>query len=367
MRIATYLLMQFGFSSLILAIFPLLLHAQDINLFFDMDDNALRLRTKILLFQTTDQTLGTQPMSQEDENKFEEEGKIIKVSTQDFAIVKRLIGKTEPYHNFRIVNSIPHYGSLRYFRDDPINGRNYFLEDINEGLKDPANLMGPSTRALMIALSYKELAKNVHIPTARGFSDKNFFEGLERLQEAGWIKYLPLKENIWNVTSPEFITKFTQTFGEAPPPGEVDSPAGRKSAYMKKRFNQINASPFEHPNELIISPDGDSWGPYKLSGFSDDDYDNFHGGKTEFSRQIVANLWPLIKTTVFFTGLNDPHQKFRTEVIRIDGSARPLIYGEDEEWIRLAIHRYGPIEINPKIGRSEIEALMNACSKNSLK
>lgn len=332
--------MRLSFSILLIFGLRLSLQAQDISLLFDWDDNAFNMPTKILLKRTST-------------------GGIVRVSTRDFAILKRQLNK--PGSEFQM-----YPGSLRFFGDDPRTGRNYFLEDIETGLEEPEKFLGPSAGALIIALSHEELARNTYFVTARGAGWLNFREGLGRLQEIGWFGYLPPEDNWWRVTSPDFEEQFRRVFGEAPPSGGADSPAARKSAVMTRLYNRINASPFERQRYKVYSPDGEGRGYYKLVGFSDDDFDNFANGRTEFGRHMRSNAWPRIKPSIFFTGLNDPKERARVEVIRGDGHTRSLLKGEDIEWVELARKKYGDLWLNPQVGAASVRAVVEACQKRKI-
>lgn len=292
--------------------------AQQVNFFFDWDDDVACMPTKIILFH----------------QKTAEE---IPVSTEDFAHIRSEIGKPGP-HADHMVRYEPFGGSMRYFRDDPQGKRNFFLEDIMRGVIS-GSLRGRSFPSFQTALSNIETARNTFIITARGHSRENFIAGLRCLKKIGWIKHLIPHENIWAVSHPRFPEKFKTKFKETAPEASVVNPSQAKAEVMTRLHDLIDRKPLLKSSIRVISPDGNSAGIFHLSGFSDDDLGNYEAARNLFLQSIKAGRWPKIKFTLFFTGKRASGPK--TEVLTSTGHTRPLLPNEDSEWTRIFEAKYG--------------------------
>ncbi|MBF0314043.1 MAG: hypothetical protein HQK50_03345 [Oligoflexia bacterium] len=162
---------------------------------FDWDDNVVKMPSEIVLFPKV-KTL-QQKRS---------------LSTSDFAKLKDLIGKEGELRDYQL-------GPDSYYRmaDDPGGKVNFFLQDLEEALAKGTHWQGPVWRHFKQALDDPQMKDRVFIVTARGNSRKSIHEGIKRLQELGYIKYVMPEENIWVVGNDEtFAGEFKAYFGKAP-------------------------------------------------------------------------------------------------------------------------------------------------------
>ena len=138
--------------------------------FFDFDDNAMFLPTSIFLRNS---------------RTGEEEA----VSTSEFARIRPLLGRGDPWRDFETYER-----SFRRFRDRPSDGetasaKEFFVEDIERAIEGPPEAwQAPSWPLLAHAC---EQQRPVAFVTARGHSRATFKEGLRLLVEKGALPREP--------------------------------------------------------------------------------------------------------------------------------------------------------------------------------
>lgn len=267
---------------------------------FDWDDNIFFMPTSVAVFH-------------------KKSGKEKLLSTGDFAIEGKNIGKTGPYSDYEIVTN-EKKNSFRFFRDDPKGKHNYFKEDLVKAISeaDLPKWQGPSWDAFLFALSREDTAKKTSIITARGHSPQGILEGLKWLYGKGYIKHLPLIQNIYPVSHPTFA-------------GAAKSTSAIKALVMQDILDDLQATPFLPGATPVMNPDGTKREPLHLWGFSDDDWGNFAKALEVLSKEVVKKRWPKVKITVFFTGLHDPKHDPQTLVIKSDGTTRRRLITEYNE------------------------------------
>ena len=157
--------------------------SQDVSCyFFDFDDNVMFLPTPILL-----------------RNKKTKRSK--KVSTNEFAGIRMLLGQAGPWKDFEIFED-----TYSYFRDSPAGKlkagrRQYFLEDIEKAIAQPGTAwQAPSWRLFVYAC---EKQRPMAIVTARGHSRKTFQNGIRLLADEGLIAREPNYVAVYPVGHPE--------------------------------------------------------------------------------------------------------------------------------------------------------------------
>ncbi|MGE4232635.1 MAG: hypothetical protein AB7F43_04825 [Bacteriovoracia bacterium] len=246
---------------------------------FDWDDNVMVMPTQIYVFEKNTR-------------------KEVAVSTGKFAKIRSQIGVAgTDWENF-YVDSDPHFGSFRRFREAP-GDANFFLEDIVfniENVKEEV-WMGPSFWALVQALSTPEGAKRTTIITARGQPREEILDGLKHLQS--WLKkekniiiYLPPLENIYAV-------------------GESADPSKEKLRVMQDILDH-------REKEAVALNTTMSW------GFSDDDYGNFSTAIQGLGPEIAKQRWPHVKSVLYYTGPVVEHYPIKVVVLRSNGDIRQI-------------------------------------------
>jgi len=285
---------------------------QIIGFAFDLDDNILKMPTSIVLFE-------------------KQTGEPLPVSTDEFAVIRELIGKSgTPWASFSI-DPCPEKGSLRFFGDLSIERENHFLKDLKKALEgSPHHWQGPAWSDFSLALSDPHTAQQTSIITARNHEPSTVFEGLKLLKERGLILHLLPEDNIWTVSAPSFKKKFQDTFDVVPPVGTTQSPSERKAAVAEGILDQINQLPLRSNSYSVLDPEGNHQKPLHLWGFSDDDFGTFQKMQAHLQKGVDSNRWPFVKITLFFTGLNHPQEKPRSVVLRPHRD--PRSFREEGEW-----------------------------------
>lgn len=298
-------------------------HEQVVGFAFDWDDNIVKMPTSIILFDNKTQT----PLP---------------ISTDEFAVIRELIGKVgTPWESISL-DPCPEKGSLRFFGDLSVEGENHFLKDLHQAISElPSKWQRPAWPNFVMALDHPSTAKNTSIITARKHEPNTVFEGLVFLKDRGLIRFLPPKDNIWTVSSPSFGQQFKDTFGVFAPVGDTQSPSERKVAVAMKLLDQINSSPLGSGAKPVLDSKGDTFTPLHLWGFSDDDFGTFDKMQSNLQNEIDANRWPKVKVSLFYTGLNHPKEEPRAIVLR--HQQIPRTFEEDSEWKELFITCSQPI------------------------
>lgn len=257
---------------------------------FDIDDNILRVPTKIVAFDI-------------------ETGKEVLLTTAEFAEWRerdKMPGSR--YHRLEID---PSRGSFRFFRD---GSENYLLRDLKLGMsQSKSDWKGPVFDAFVKAMSDPKSAANTTLITARGHSPETIMEALRLLQIRGFIKHLPRTENIWAVSQPKFFEQYQSTFGRKPPGGSADEPSERKAAVMEELLDRINKKPINYNSGRKRH----TW------GFSDDDIKNFEEAKEVLQKGVNKGRWKNIKIVLFYTGLGTPDVKPHAIVLQENAKPRP--------------------------------------------
>jgi len=255
----------------------------------DFDDNIFFSDAKIMVWDPKEQ-------------------KEIPVTTQDWAIVKNQIGKTGEWKD---KEQRPE--SFRYFRDNSEFGEDVVKVQVEKALKERGEkAYAPSLKATQAALSKPETLKHFYVITAREHHPRVILKGFKVLFDRGLIPAMPLEENIfpvgWKGLPEEFRGKDT---------------AESKAKVMIHILDKIEQEPIPADAMPVENREGTGQERLHLWGFSDDDFDNFRKAKEVLSKEVAKGRWPHIKISLFFTGLNNPDEKKRSEVIRGDGTTRP--------------------------------------------
>lgn len=255
---------------------------------FDIDDNILFTKAKIWLWNPEKRTE-------------------VGFTTSEWALVRDLIGKEEPYKNLILRSD-----GLRNFDDHGPQGKDEFRLQIQEALADKhKNWRGPSWKAFEEALSHPETLQHTTLITARGHSPESIHAGLKVLLDQGLIPALPLKENIFPVLWSGFPEKYRGA-----------SSSESKAKVMLSLLDEIQKIPVPENAAWITNREGNDLAQLHLWGFSDDDYGNFSKALNVLSKEVAAGKWPNIKLVLLFTGHNHPTEKPRAVVILPDGKTR---------------------------------------------
>lgn len=279
---------------------------------FDWDDNIFEMPTKIMVFDKV--------------NKVEKG-----VSTEEFALIRNLIGKpgTE-WANFELRPS-PKDGSLRFFGDHSQSGTSQFSKDIAFAMNSKGyHWQGPVWNDFVSAMSSSKTSKNTWIITARLHAPTTIEKAITELQTKGFIKTVLPARNIWAVSNENFDKDFKMVFGREAPAGGVSDPSARKAAVMESILDQIAETPL--PKDAVSTLDLEGVGKRRqhLWGFSDDDFGNYSKAKVVLQKGVDAGRWSNVKITLFFTGTNHPSEKPQAVVLRANKEARR--FKEVDEW-----------------------------------
>lgn len=259
----------------------LLANMSPVSFNFDWDDNIFFMPTKIILFH-------------------KQTGSERAVSTHEYAKIKSQIGKTGVYKDFELRGEDRTNGSFRNFGGGDITSRseNTFLNDIKRSVQIPwAQWKAPIWNDFVFACSSSETVKKVTIITARGHSRDEMMEGLRYLQKEGYIKFLPLRENIFPVSSIELG-------------GKASDPSKKKADIMISLLDQYQIQ----FNQTINKTKN-----MFLWEFSDDDQKNFQKAFDLLSPEVKKGRWPNIKITLIYSGLNTSELPPQSIVLNKDG------------------------------------------------
>lgn len=262
-------------------------------------------------------------------------GDEIGVSTGKYAQIRKKIGKTGKWKNYKIKpNRID--GSYRYFGDQIGDGVNYFLQDLKLAMtNNPTTWRALSFPAFQKAMERQQTAEDTTIITARGHNAESLVEAFRYLKTQGYLKNVPSSENIWTVTNPNFDKRFRDRFEKNGPSGDASSPSARKAAIMEEILDTMEKTPLPKNGKLVLSPDGISKGTYHLWGFSDDDYGNFDKARKVIQEGLNTGRWRKTKVTLYFTGEHDPDHKPHTVVLNANKAPRPIKEIEKSEWLNI--------------------------------
>ncbi len=260
----------------------------------DFDDNIFFTDAKIYLWDAANQ-------------------REIPVTTQNWALVKNKVGKAGEWKNMTIRQE-----SLRDFRDDSELGTDIVKVQVERALeKKGARAFAPSFNAMRDALSHPSTRKRFFVITARENSPAAILKGFEVLKERGYLSALPLVENIFPVLWKEF-----------PPALRGDSVSESKANVMLRILDELEKEPMPSDALEVDGRDGTVKEKLHLWGFSDDDFDNFSKAREVLAAQVAKGRWPHVKVSLFFTGLNNPLESSRAEVIMNNGLTRPATKNE---------------------------------------
>ncbi|MCX6124894.1 MAG: hypothetical protein NTV34_09130 [Proteobacteria bacterium] len=279
---------------------------------FDWDDNIFEMPTQIMLFN---KKTGAQKG----------------VSTEEFALIRSLIGKVgSPWESYEMRPSVSE-GSLRFFSDQAVEGKDFFAKDIEKAMTTPGyHWKGPVWDDFVTAMSQKRTADQTSIITARLHSPATIHRALLGLQRRGLIKNTLPEQNIWAVSYEGFDRVFGSQFKKAPPEGGAADPSARKAAVMESILDRITSQPLPEVGTPTVRPSGIGTAIQHLWGFSDDDFGNFSKAQSVLQKGVDVDRWPNVKITLFFTGTNNPTEKPRAIVLRPRAVPRP--YAELSEW-----------------------------------
>jgi hypothetical protein len=283
---------------------------------FDIDDNTLRLPTKIWIVNAAS-------------------GRQRSVSTADWAIArahfapapdgKTLVGSGR-FTGYK-VDLDAHKGAFREFYDHPGEGH-VFADTVKSALaRGGKSWQGPAWRSFVEAMSDPDTARRATFITARGHSPEGLREGFAELQARGFIKYLPPKENFFPVNRDNFQFAGKVVAGDN---------ATRKTVVMRGVLDEVQANGFGRRAVPVVAPDGKGTRTMQTWSFSDDDYGNYQKAVTSLSTEVAQGRWPDVKITLEFTGRNDPAHRPESVVLRPDGTTRPQLAAERAELTRIA-------------------------------
>jgi hypothetical protein len=210
------------------------------------------------------------------------------------------------------------HGTFRYFNHSPHH--NHFLEAIEWVLanKKPQEWQGPSFKAFQEALEHEETARWTTLITMRGHTPEEMLEGFRLLQKKGYIRHLPLVENIFPVTNPKFVHW-------------ASSPPERKPIALMQILDRIQAKAIDSNMVPILNQDGTGYERLHTLGFSDDDGGNIETMLAALGPEVVTNRWSCVKIVIFSKGKDKP----RTVVMTRNGMTRPWTETEEQDFNRI--------------------------------
>jgi len=254
---------------------------------YDWDDNVMFMPTRIVFF-----------------SKNNVDPKEIEVSTETFAHVRSkvgtescilflsldgdvVVGSLEPSTPVSKSVDLLNYevrpednsGSFRQFRDC---GKNYFQNDLNKALK--AKSFGPSFNDFVEHCETQELANNTTIITARGHSPETMHKGLVRLQELGFIKFVPPVGNLFPCSYKGL--KATEV-------ASAQNPSDAKKNIILSILDRINT------NAQTSDKASDELHTF---GFSDDDKKTMVLVQDVLSKELQTGRWSGFEINLYFTG-----------------------------------------------------------------
>ncbi len=150
--------------------------------FFDFDDNVVHLYTKIIVFEKNT-------------------GRELEVSTQDFALVQKELGKSgSQWENYELLFN-DFNGSFRNFREQPDAKTQPLVRDMEEALKNSfVEWRGPSWDFFVHAV-YNN--RPISIITARGHHPHTIRRAIDLLVQSRDLAVDPNYLSIYSVSHPE--------------------------------------------------------------------------------------------------------------------------------------------------------------------
>lgn len=255
---------------------------------YDWDDNVIFMPTRIVFFSKNN----SQPQE-------------IEVSTETFAHIRSkigtescilflsmdgdvVVGSLEPSSPVSKSVDVINYeirgesdlGSFRQFRDC---AKNYFLNDLAKALNKSA--FGPSFNDFVEHCETQELADNTTIITARGHSPETMHKGLVRLQELGYIKFVPPVQNLFPCSYKG--SKATEV-------ASAQNPSDAKKNIILSILDKINTNAKVSENE--------SQEELHTFGFSDDDKKTMVLVQDVLSKELQTGRWSGFEINLYFTG-----------------------------------------------------------------
>lgn len=268
---------------------------------FDFDDNIFVTDAKIYLWDPTTK-------------------KEVAFSTADWALVKHKWGKPGKFKGKDLgtlqmrkvgVDGVTiDQDALREFTDSW--DKDAFKHQIERALKEnPNGWKGPSWDAFVIAMKDERTRQMTTLISARMHSPEAVRRGLEVLHERKLIDGVPETEHLFAVGWPGLDERY-----------KAPTPAESKSKVMLSLLDKLNAQPV--PDDIPVVQDADGINKKKIRqwGFSDDDYDNYAKAVAALSPEVGKGRWPNVKVVLYFTGLNNPDQRPRIEVVNSKGQLR---------------------------------------------
>ena len=255
----------------------------------DFDDNIMFTDAKIYVWDTVAK-------------------KEIPVSTQDWALVKTKLGQEGPWKNGTLRPE-----SFRHFADESELGDDVVKVQVEKALENVGpKALAPSFAAMKAALENKVTRDTFFIITARENSPQAILKGFQVLKDRGYVTEVPRVENIFPVGWKQLPREFK---------GETHSAS--KAKVMLQLLDNVQKVPVPPDAALVDDREGKGKAKLHLWGFSDDDFDNFKKAKDVLSAEVAKGRWPNVKISLYFTGLNNPNEKARNEVIKSSGKTRP--------------------------------------------
>ena len=290
------------------AIIPLTPQTAAISWAFDFDDNLMVLPTLLPLWSPSRHTERA-------------------VSTADWALMRKQIGKPGPWAEYR-VRSSDKYGTSRFVGDGMGDGINWFLHDVKLVVDEaPATWQGPMWSTFVSVMGNPVTEASATIITGRHHAPKTMLDGFEYLKGKGLIGDTPKEGNIFPVGDPAFSRRLG---------GSIDNASGAKAIVMGDLLDAIEAQPLPADMPEVDDPAGHGKGKFHLWNFSDDDYGNIEAAVSTLSREVKAGKWKDIKISISFTGLNRSDMKPNTVILTPNGGSRRALPSEVGEGVRIA-------------------------------
>lgn len=250
---------------------------------YDWDDNIIFMPTRIVFFSKANSTE-------------------VEVSTETFAHIRSkvgvescilfldrdgdvVVGSLSPSNPTSKTIDLIDYevrgdgGSFRQFRDC---AKNYFLNDLAKALK--SNAFGPSFKDFVEHCETQELANNTTIITARGHSPETMHKGLVKLQELGFINFVPPVENLFPCSYSGL--KATEV-------ASAQNPSDAKKNVLLSILDKV------HTNAKTSN---DSLNEFHTFGFSDDDKKTMVLVQDVLNKELKTGRWSGFEINLYFTG-----------------------------------------------------------------
>jgi hypothetical protein len=279
---------------------------------FDIDGNFIFLPTKNYLTKPN-------PVAGEDPEiaMSAVEWRAVEPQLEYSADRKEAVVKSGKYQGYKVYFDPNH---ARYaFR---AKGDHAYRDDIIEAVTGAdESWQGRSWNDLVEALSHPWSARSTLVITARSQSPQQIYEGFQELQKRGYIKYLPLMENIYPVNYPALTLDGKPLQSEQVPQKKVE--------VLRHVLDKLQARPFRRGAVKLLAPEGG--GHERLLhtvGFSDDTPHNADEMQRALSEDLAHGKYSNLKITVKDT--RDPLRPARATILTPTGGRERLPVERDE-------------------------------------